>query len=48
MSAMGKAIVSVTLAWISLILFFVDIPLTWSIIAAVASAIFAIKVFKRA
>lgn len=48
MSAIGKAIISVALAWISLILFFVDVPLAWSIIAAVASAIFAIKVFKRA
>ena len=48
MSAMGKTIVSVTLAWISLILFFVDVPLAWSIIAAVASAIFAINVFQTA
>ena len=47
MSAIGKAITSVTLAWISLILFFVDVPLVWPIIAAVASAILAIKVFKR-
>lgn len=48
MSAIGKAIVSVTLAWISLILFFVDVPLAWPIIAAVAAAIFAINVFQTA
>ena len=46
MSAMGKAIVSVTLAWISLILFVIGTPLAWPILAAVASAIFAIKVFQ--
>ena len=48
MSAIGKAIVSVTLAWISLILFVIGTPLAWPILAAVASAIFAIKVFQTA
>lgn len=48
MSAIGKAIASVTLAWISLILFVIGAPLSWPIIAAVASAIFAINVFQTA
>ena len=48
MSAIEKAIASVTFAWISLILFVVGVPLAWSIIAAVASAIFAINVFQTA
>lgn len=48
MSAIGKAIVSATLAWISLILLVIGVPLAWSIISAVASAIFAINVFQTA
>ena len=48
MSAIGKAIISVTLAWISLILFVIGAPLAWPIVVAVASAIFTIKVFQTA
>ena len=48
MSAIEKAIASVTFAWISLILFVIGVPLAWPIIAAVAAAIFAINVFQTA